>query len=102
MQDYEINVRAVVRATQTDPDATGHIEGWDVYDNAAGEEAGEVVVRCDQLVSVKAEDEAKAIENAKADASAITMEGYEIDDVTLWIDEAIDVNPNSGAATPGM
>jgi hypothetical protein len=102
MQDYEINVRAIVRATQADDDATGHIEGWEVYDNEAGEEKGEVVVRCDQLVAVKAKDEADAIEAAKANATGIEMHGYEIDDVNLWVDESIDVNPNAGAATPGM
>lgn len=29
---YDVNVRAVVRATRIDPEATGDIPDWEVYD----------------------------------------------------------------------
>lgn len=96
MANYDVNVRAIVTATRADANATGHIEGWEEYDFEAIERDADdqplvVQIRCDQIVSVEADNQEDAIENAKTDATAITVEGYTIDDVTLWVDEGIDI-----------
>lgn len=96
MANFDVNVRAIVTATRADANATGHIEGWEEYDFEALERDADdqplvVKIRCDQLVSVEADNQEDAVENAKNDATAITMEGYAIDDVTLWVDEGIDI-----------
>lgn len=101
-KDYAINVRARVRATQVDPDADGDIPGWEVYDSDdLGD--GSVLISCDRLVRVQAVDDGTAIELAKDAAGPIDLKGYEIEDVTLWVDEGIDVNPEfaeSSGPTP--
>lgn len=100
MTDFAINVRAVVRASKIQDDASGDIAGWDVYD--FDEQDGTTTFRCDQLVRVQAENEAEAIEAAKADATTIVVEGYEIEGIELWVDEGIDVNPDfADTAVPG-
>jgi hypothetical protein len=96
MANYDVNVRAIVTATRADANASGHIEGWEEYDFEALERDADqqplvVQIRCDQLVSVEADNQEDAVENAKADATAITVDGYAIDDVTLWVDEGIDI-----------
>lgn len=96
MANYDVNVRAIVTATRADANATGRIEGWEEYDFEAIERDADdqplvVQIRCDQIVSVEADNQEDAIENAKTDATAITVEGYTIDDVTLWVDEGIDI-----------
>ncbi len=96
MAKYDVNVRAVVTATRADPNATGHIEGWEEYDfealeRDANEQPLVIQVRCDQNVSVEADNQEDAVETAKMEASDIVIEGYSIDDVTLWVDEGIDI-----------
>ncbi|MNU26966.1 hypothetical protein D3C71_153500 [compost metagenome] len=96
MANYDVNVRAIVTATRADANATGHIEGWEEYDFEAIERDADdqplvVQIRCDQIVSVEADNQEDAVENAKTDATAITVEGYSIDDVSLWVDEGIDI-----------
>jgi 1,2-phenylacetyl-CoA epoxidase PaaB subunit len=91
-----VNVRAIVTATRADPNATGHIEGWEEYDFEAIERDADdqpvaVQIRCDQNVSVEADNQEDAVENAKTEATDIVIEGYTIDDVTLWVDEGIDI-----------
>jgi hypothetical protein len=102
VEDYAINVRAKVRATQVDPDADGDIPDWEIYDSDdLGD--GAVLISCDRLVRVQAGDKAKAIELAKDAVGPIVLKGYEIEDVTLWVDEGIDVNPEfaeSSGPTP--
>lgn len=93
MADYAINVRAKVTATRTKPDASGAIEGWEVYDYDETSDPNVVVVRCDQLVRVEADNEDEAVEKAQAAATAIEMEDHEIDDVDLWVDRGVDINP---------
>ena len=100
MTQFAINVRAVVRATPTSDEATGDVEGWDVYDWEAAEEGEGVTIRCDRVVRVEADDEEAAIERAKEDAPAIVVEGYDVDDVELWVDAGIDVNPDHAAESP--
>ncbi len=110
MANYDVNVRAIVTATRADANATGHIEGWEEYDFEALERDADeqplvVQIRCDQLVSVEAENQEDAVENAKADATAITVEGYTIEDVALWVDEGIDIAlaaPESKTETPAL
>lgn len=96
MANYDVNVRAIVTATRADANATGRIEGWEEYDFEALERDADdqplvVQIRCDQIVSVEADNQEDAVENAKTDATAITVEGYSIDDVSLWVDEGIDI-----------
>jgi hypothetical protein len=96
MANYDVNIRAIVTATRADPNATGHIEGWEEYDFEALERDADeqpivIQVRCDQIVSVEADNQEDAVENAKAEATDIVVEGYIIDDVTLWVDEGIDI-----------
>ncbi len=62
-------------------------------------------IRCDHLVIVTAEDEADAIEKAKTGASDITMDGYCIDNVSILVDEGIDVKlkqPEEAPSGPSM
>jgi hypothetical protein len=106
MAKYEVNVRAIVTATRGDENASGHIEGWEEYDFEAIERDEEdqptvVKIRCDQFVTVDADDQEAAVEAAKAEATAIVVEGYSIDDVTLWVDEDIDITvlPDADLAT---
>ena len=99
MARFDVNVRAIVSASCIDPDASGDIQGWDIYDVDALKQDGngnatEVRIRCDQLVTVEAEDEDEAIKLAKDKATAIVVEGFCIDEVTLWVDEDIDVTPS--------
>ncbi|WP_315921982.1 hypothetical protein [Mesorhizobium sp. SP-1A] len=52
-----------------------------------------------------AEDEADAIEKAKTGASDITMDGYCIDNVSILVDEGIDVKlkqPEEAPSGPSM
>lgn len=110
MTKYDVNVRAIVSATRADENATGHIEGWEEYnfDTLERDADGQplvVEIRCDQLVTVEADDQEAAVEAAKADASAITVEGYSIDDVTLWVDEGIDIElalPENGTEAAAL
>ncbi|WP_327210320.1 hypothetical protein [Rhizobium leguminosarum] len=89
---YDVNVRAVVNATRIDPEATGAIEGWEVYDFEGTErnehgEAVEAVYRCDQFVSnIEAGNAEDAAEIAMMDASPIVVSGWVIDSVNLWVD----------------
>lgn len=89
---YDVNVRAIVQATRTDPDASGMIEGWEEYSFEALEydEAGqavEAIFRIDQLVGdVEAGNVEDAAENAMSSASEIHIEGWMIDSVKLWVD----------------
>lgn len=89
---YDVNVRAVVHATRVDPDASGAIEEWDVYDfeGTQRDEHGQVVeavYRCDQLVAnVEAGNAEDAAEIAMMDASPIVVSGWVIDSVNLWVD----------------
>lgn len=99
MTEYAINVRAVVRATPLSEDAGCEVEGWEVYDTDHGED-GSLTLRCDRLVRVEADNEEDAIERAKSDAPGIEVGGCEIDDVDLWVDPAIDVNPDFASASP--
>ncbi|NTF16828.1 hypothetical protein G6L37_00115 [Agrobacterium rubi] len=96
MATYEVNVRAIVTATRGDAGASGDIAGWDQYDFEALERDADdqplvVQIRCDQFVTVEADNQEDAVENAKNDATAIEMEGFSIDGVTLWVDEDIDI-----------
>lgn len=96
MPKYDVNVRAVVTATRAEENPQGTIPGWEEYDFEALERDADdqpvvVQIRCDQMVTVVAEDQEHAIEMAKADATAITVEGYTIDAVTIWVDEGIDI-----------
>jgi hypothetical protein len=105
MNAYEINVRAIVTATRAVEDPTGHIEGWEEYDFEALErdEDGQPIViqiRCDQFVNVEAANQEDAVEAAKASATDIVIDGYSIEDVTLWVDEGIDITLS--AASDGV
>lgn len=92
MTAYAINVRAVVRATPVEANPSGDIAGWEIYDFDK-EPNGNATFRCDQLVHVDADTDVEAIEKAKADATGIVVEGYEIDGIELWVDAGIDINP---------
>ena len=108
MNEFIINVRAIVNATCSDLEQSGLIEGWDIYDfsSVAKDDAGntiEAVIRCDQSVSVKAKTREDAIEQAKSRVTGIVVEGWSIDDVRLWCDEGIDIEETistSGASSP--
>jgi len=102
MAKFDVNVRAIVMATCVESEASGNIPGWDIYEFEALERdkngnATEARIRCDQLVTVEAKDEEEAIELAKDEATTIVVEGFQIDDVTLWVDEGIDVTPSDQA-----
>lgn len=89
---YDVNVRAVVRATRIDPEATGDIPDWEVYDTDVEERdrhdlATVAVFRCDQVVrDVEASHPEAAAQSAMLEATAIRVEGWEIDSVELWVD----------------
>lgn len=105
MARYDVNVRAVVVATCVDKEASGNIPDWEIYDfDALERDENDYVtkarIRCDQNVTVEAENEDEAIESAKADATDIVVEGFEIDDVDLWVDEGIDVTLSEPVSTP--
>ena len=96
MKQFDVNVRAIVMVTRAEQDATGVIDRWDEYDFETLErdvdgQVLEAQIRCDQTVTVEADSVEDAIENAKSAASDIYVDGYTIDDVTLWVDEGIDV-----------
>lgn len=100
MPEYDVNIRAIVRATPVEPDAVADIPGWEIYDYQGpmddGSERSEdddetATIRCDQGVRVTADDPGAAIEEAKIAASAIMMEGWVVEDVELWVDAGIDV-----------
>jgi hypothetical protein len=96
MANYQVNVRAVVVASTLDPEASGHIEGWEIYDyDALDRDDNDLItrarIRCDQQVTVEADNQSEAIDLAKADATAIVVEGFEIESVDLWVDEGIDI-----------
>ncbi len=93
-RDWAVNVRAVVRLTQVDPDAADwDFDGWEVYDNEKGDDDAVSIVRCDQLVRVRASTQDEAVERAKVDATCIAIPpGYEAE-IDLWVDEDIDVDP---------
>jgi hypothetical protein len=101
----EINVRAIVTATCVDENASGHIPGWEIYDSDALErdENNRITkarIRCDQNVTVEADSEIEAIEMAKEAATDIVVEGFQIDDLTLWVDEGIDVTLLAPVSAP--
>lgn len=106
---YDVNVRAVIKATVIDPEAVAQAEGWEIYDLETLERDAEghpvcVEIRCDQLVTVEADKPEEAIAAAKDLATTIVLEGYEIDGVMLWSDEGIDVSPaaaNDAPTVPG-
>jgi len=105
MTRFDVNVRAIVMATCIDKNASGDIPGWDIYDFDALERdennyITEARIRCDQNVTVEADNEAKAIEIAKDETTAIVIEGFQIDDVTLWVDEGIDITISSETSSP--
>lgn len=96
MPKYEINVRAIVAVSAPDENASGQIEGWDQYDWETIERDGDGVateaqIRCDQIVAVDATDAEAAVEEAKIVATPISVDGWVIDDVTLWVDDGIDI-----------
>lgn len=108
MARFDVNVRAIVLATSADKGASGNIPGWEIYDFDAlkRDEDHNVVearIRCDQNVTVEADNEEEAIKLAKADATDIAVDGFVIEDVDLWVDEGIDVTlsePVSEPSTP--
>lgn len=108
MSNYEVNVRAVVTATRGDGLASGNVDGWDVYDFETLERDAEeqplvIQIRCDQSVHVEADDAEAAVEQAKIEATDISVEGFVIDDVTLWVDEGIDITlsePDNATGAP--
>ena len=91
-QTFDVNVRAIVRATPPAGDDAGcDIDGWDTYDVDGGTQGegppNQTVIRCDQSVRVHARDAAEAIERAKDEATAIALpERWTLDSVTLWVD----------------
>lgn len=90
-----MNVRAVVTATLIHPHGMEVIPGWEIYDSSpldlGGGDPFRRTIRCDQMVSVEAENEEDAIVLAKRLSTAITMEDHEVENVKLWVDEGIDV-----------
>jgi hypothetical protein len=96
MPQYEINVRAIVEVVCLDTEASCDVPGWETYDVdvTKRDENGDIyeaTIRCDQLVRVEADDEETARESAKEETSAIKIEGYWTNSVSLWVDEDIDV-----------
>lgn len=109
MNQYEVNVRAIVTATLIHPHGMEIIPGWDIYDSVAldlgDDDPYRRTIRCDQKVSVEAENEEDAIVLAKHFSTAITMEDHEVEDVKLWVDEGIDVTlkqPEEAPSGPSM
>ena len=92
-----VNVRAVVRCEA--PAGTEELEvpGWEVYDVESREEEGlaRATVRCDRHVSVEGDpnDVEDLARDARITAPAVEVPGWTVDQVDLWIDEDIDVNP---------
>lgn len=96
MPQYEVNVRAIVVAEALSQDAPCQIQGWEIYDfealeRDADDQPKRSKFRCDQLVTVEAENEEAAIEAAKIDATTIEVDDHLIESVDLWVDEGIDV-----------
>ena len=92
MREWAVNVRAIVTATPTEADAEGaEASPWEVYDVEKDSEADRV--RCDTLVRVRAATAEEAVELAKDEAPAVVLAGYVVDDVELWVDKEIDIDP---------
>jgi hypothetical protein len=103
MPSFNVNVRAIVVATATDKTASAAIPGWEIYDfdvlNRDGDENPLTCrIRCDQTVTVEADTENDAVELAKSNATMITVEGHDIEDISLWVDEGIDVSASDNSA----
>lgn len=94
-REWAVNVRAVVRLTQVSNahDYGDAFDGWDIYDQESGDEPDTFVIRCDRIVRVTAATQDDAVEQAQADAPGIPIpDGYE-GEVSLWVDEGIDIDP---------
>jgi hypothetical protein len=91
MKNYAVNVRAIVVLSAIEEDGYD-IEGWDIYDTEKRED-GEELVRCDRLVQVLAENDQEAADKAEIEAPAIVVEGAVIEEVSLWVDMDIDIDP---------
>lgn len=108
MNQYDVNVRAVVTATLIHPHGMEVIPGWEIYNSSPLDLDGDPfrrTIRCDQLVSVEAENEEDAIVLAKRLSTAITMEDHEVENLKLWVDEGIDVTlkqPEEVPSGPSM
>lgn len=94
-REWAVNVRAIVRLTQVSNahDYGDSFEGWDIYDEEKGDEPDTYIIRCDRIVRVTATTREDAVEQAQAEAPGIDIpDGYE-GEVSLWVDEGIDVDP---------
>lgn len=89
--DYLVNVRAIIRGPLCDAGKSKDSKVWEVYDYERPSDDGIAEVRCDTQVRVTAASAAEAIEEAKANAPALDIPGIVQEDVTLWVDEEIDV-----------
>lgn len=86
---YAVNVRAIIHV---DPmvDGTGDVSAeWEIYD--AEQDGDRVVLLADTVVKVSASTVQEAVELAKLQAPGVVGDGLEVSDVTLWVDESLDV-----------
>jgi hypothetical protein len=88
LQDYNVVVRAIASMKEPIPPIIEWSEPWNVYGHDSSQ--GNVTVRLDTVISVKAKNKENAIERAMCLAPLVNTDVNVEMDVTIWVDKDLE------------
>jgi len=92
---FEVNVRAKAQLSTRNPRATSEIGApWESYSWTSIEHEGQreiAELRCDTLSVVVASSAGEAVKAARDNAPRLTVEGWTVEAIEVWVDPSIDV-----------